>query len=223
MSAVPSTAYASTAVRYDAVLFDLLSALLDSWSLWSAVAGDDATGIRWREEYLRLTSGAGPYRPYQDLVAESAQNEGLPTVLSAQLIERWEEVMPWPEAPGVVADLGRFVRVGVVTNCSEELGARAAARVGAPLDPVLTAEAAGAYKPDPVAYRAALDILGVPAERVLFVAGSRSDLAGARRVGMPVWWHNRRGVERGDAPAPIAEHRSLTFLPLAVVGRVDSG
>jgi 2-haloacid dehalogenase len=26
--------------RYDAVLFDLLSALLDSWTLWAEVAGE---------------------------------------------------------------------------------------------------------------------------------------------------------------------------------------
>jgi hypothetical protein len=28
--------------RYDAVLFDLLTALLDSWTLWTEVAGEPA-------------------------------------------------------------------------------------------------------------------------------------------------------------------------------------
>ena len=41
--------------RYDAVLFDLLTALLDSWSLWNDVAGDADAGRRWRAEYLRIT------------------------------------------------------------------------------------------------------------------------------------------------------------------------
>ena len=51
-------------MQYRAVIFDLLTALLDSWTLWNAVAGNEATGLRWRREYLRLTYGAGRYRPY---------------------------------------------------------------------------------------------------------------------------------------------------------------
>src|SRR5437868_274238 len=31
-----------------AILFDLLTALLDSWTLWDAVAGKPADGRRWR-------------------------------------------------------------------------------------------------------------------------------------------------------------------------------
>lgn len=30
--------------RYDAVLFDLLTAVIDSWTLWNDVAGDPGTG-----------------------------------------------------------------------------------------------------------------------------------------------------------------------------------
>ena len=36
--------------RYDAVLFDLLSALLDSWTLWTEVAGNPGAARRWREQ-----------------------------------------------------------------------------------------------------------------------------------------------------------------------------
>jgi hypothetical protein len=50
--------------RYDAVLFDLLTALVDSWSLWNRVAGNAEDGKRWRLAYLRRTYGAGVYRPY---------------------------------------------------------------------------------------------------------------------------------------------------------------
>src|SRR5262249_24476207 len=44
-----------------AVLFELLTALLDSWSLWDAVAGSQEAGRAWRAEYLRLTYGCGAY------------------------------------------------------------------------------------------------------------------------------------------------------------------
>ncbi len=63
--------------RYDAVLFDLLTALLDSWSLWNSVAGGAEIGQLWRAEYLRLGYRIGAYRPYEELVAEAAVAVGL--------------------------------------------------------------------------------------------------------------------------------------------------
>jgi 2-haloacid dehalogenase len=49
---------------YDAVVFDLLTGLIDSWALWSRATGSAVDGLRWRREYLALTCAAGPYRPY---------------------------------------------------------------------------------------------------------------------------------------------------------------
>jgi 2-haloacid dehalogenase len=74
---------------------------------------------------------------------------------------------------------------------------------------VVTAEAVGAYKPRPEPYRVALDRLGVQPSRALFVAGSPADIAGARAVGMDVWWHNRLRLPLGEREPPLAEHDSL--------------
>jgi 2-haloalkanoic acid dehalogenase type II len=197
--------------RYDAVLFDLLTALLDSWSLWNAVAADPEQGLRWRREYLRLTYATGPYRPYEAIVADAARKAKVPVEWAVELAARWDEIAPWPEAPGVLAELSRRgLPLGVVTNCSEELGARAVARVGVPFQVVVTAERAGWYKPNPQPYRLALRELGVPAERTLFVAGSPADLPGAAGVGMPVVWHNRIGLSPiAESPRPLATFSSL--------------
>jgi 2-haloacid dehalogenase len=128
-----------------------------------------------------------------------------------------ERLGPWPEAPEVLRRLSESVRIGVVTNCSEELGQRAAARVGVSFDTVVTAEAAGAYKPRPEPYRLALDRLGVRPSRALFVAGSPSDITGAGGAGMRVWWHNRLQLPLGEREAPLAEHDSLEpLLALAI-------
>jgi 2-haloacid dehalogenase len=54
--------------NYDAVVFDLLTALIDSWTLWNRAAGSAEHGLRWRRAYLALTYAAGPYRPYADIV-----------------------------------------------------------------------------------------------------------------------------------------------------------
>jgi FMN phosphatase YigB (HAD superfamily) len=76
------------------------------------------------------------------------------------------------------------------------LGRLAAGRAGR-FSFVVTAEDAGAYKPDPLPYRMALERLELDPKEVLFVAGSAHDIGGAARVGMDVYWANR-----GAAPAP---------------------
>jgi 2-haloacid dehalogenase len=204
--------------RYDAVLFDLFSALLDSQPLWREVAGDGAAGARWREESSRLAYSAGPYRPFVETVAQAAELAGVPPARIADLLRGMgEQLRPWPEAPAVLRCLSERVRIGVVTNCSEELGQRAAARVDVEFDTVVTAEAAGAYKPRPEPYRLALERLRVQPAGALFVAGSARDIAGARRVGMDVWWHNRLQLPLGDRRPPLAELDSLEpLLALAI-------
>jgi 2-haloalkanoic acid dehalogenase type II len=204
--------------RYDAVVFDLLTALLDSWSLWDDVAGDERTGRRWRGRYLELTYAAGDYLPYESLVAAAARAEALDEQLALDLTGRWDELQPWPEATSVLTGLAGVARLGVVTNCSTALGVRAAARLGLEVDVLVTAEQAGAYKPRAEPYQLALDRLALPPERVLFVAGSRFDLSGAAAVGLPVWWHNRIRMDRGTQPAPVAEHDTLTPLLDDVLG-----
>jgi FMN phosphatase YigB (HAD superfamily) len=115
--------------RYDAVLFDLLTALIESWSLWNRVAGDEAAGRRWRAEYLKLTYGCGAYRPYEVLVEEAAVASGLPAARAKDLEQAWPALAPWPDARPLLRRLAPDYRLGVVTNCSERLGRQAATRL----------------------------------------------------------------------------------------------
>src|SRR5919204_90387 len=111
---------------YDAVLFDLFTGLLDSRPLWREVAGSAAAGTRWREECSRLAYSAGPYRPFVETVAQAARLAGVPPTRAADLLRGMgEQLGPSPEAPEVLRVLSGSVRIGVVTNCSEELGQRA--------------------------------------------------------------------------------------------------
>ncbi|HUG76093.1 MAG TPA: HAD-IA family hydrolase [Burkholderiales bacterium] len=199
--------------RYAAVLFDLLTALLDSWTVWNRVAGGEAPGRRWRAAYLELTYGCGAYAPYASLVAEAARRSGLPASLAASLEEQWETIAPWEDAPALLRRLAQDHRLGVVTNCSERLGRAAARRLEVAWDVVVTSERAGFYKPHPAPYRLALAELGLPAQEVLFVAGSGFDLIGTARVGLDTYWHNRVGLARPEAaPAPLREAPTLEGL-----------
>jgi 2-haloacid dehalogenase len=204
--------------RYDAVLFDLLSALLDSWTLWIEVAGDPRAARRWREQYLALTFNTGQYVPYESLVARAAEMRGLDPALAQRLTQAYGQLRPWPEVPGVLAAIAAAMPIGTVTNCSDELGHQAADLVGVPFAVTVTAQGAGAYKPRPEPYQRALDALALPAGRVLFVAGSPYDIPGAGRLGMDVWWHNRIGMPGRPGPGLVAEHRSLDPLPDFVSG-----
>ena len=185
-------------MRYAAIGFDLLTALLDTWSLFADVAGGRDLGMRWHAASQSLLRGK-PYRPFEDVVRDAAGVAGVERTKADVLLRRWGESTPWPDVPDVLARLHSYTCF-IVTNCSERLGALAAARVGK-FELVMTAEKAGAYKPDPRPYRAAIDALNLQRKHVLFVAGSAHDVGGASRAGMDVYWANR-----GRVPAPTDGH-----------------
>ena len=212
---LPSLAAGNALRPYKAVVFDLLTGLLDSWSLWNRIAGSAADGARWRHAYLRHTYAQGAYRPYLDLVSAAAGEVGLPPALAAELERQWATLTPWPDVHDVLTALREQVPLGVVTNCSESLGASAVARVGVPFDVVITAEAVGFYKPDRRCYDAAAHQLSIEPRDILFVAGSPYDIVGATAAGMPVFWHNRAGlaIPAGlDVRSPYTEARDLSAL-----------
>lgn len=208
-----------------AIIFDLLTALLDSWTVWdSAIPISEKSitdGQTWRKEYLNLTYGCGSYKPYEDLVAQSAHNVGLSPTCPKNLLENMDSIAPWPEVPEVLARLkGTGIRLGVVTNCSNELGLRAVRNCervvqegtdqkGFRFDEVVTAEESGFYKPDPKPYLDVLGKLSVGAEDALFVAGSSADIPGASGVGMKVCWNNHVGLARKNDVLPWREGKDL--------------
>lgn len=196
--------------RYDAIGFDLLTALLDTWSVWKAVAGDADLGMRWHAASQAQLRGR-PYRPFEDIVRDSAREVGVSPEGAQEMLRRWGDFEPWPDTPPVLEQV-RAVRRFIVTNCSDELAHRAAARAGE-FELVMTAERAGAYKPDPRPYRAALDALGLEPGRVLFVAGSAHDVGGASGVGMDVYWANRGAVPAPRGAAAKMERPDLRGLP----------
>lgn len=190
-----------------AVLFDLLTALLDSWILWNDVAGSEVRGRAWRAEYLRLTYGCGSYVPYEQLVRDAAVATGLPADAADALEARWLELPPWSGAQAALDSLAGRAKLAVVTNCSIRLGRQAAGRLQTRWDCIVTSEEAGYYKPDPRPYRLALESLGVAPHEAVFVAGSGYDLFGTSAVGLRTYWHNRVGLARPDGAPPAAIER----------------
>ncbi|KAL7917099.1 HAD-like domain-containing protein [Trichoderma austrokoningii] len=201
----------SSSWRPKVIIFDLLTALLDSWALWDA--STTSTSIVeaqvWRKRYLELTFGTGAYVPYEQLVHKAAQDVGLPDLAPRALLENWDKLQPWPEVAQVLGQLRlQGYKLGVVTNCSQRLGTIAASIVGN-FDSVVTAEESGFYKPTRQAYQAILTAMGVEAQDVLFVAGSAGDVEGAANAGMKVVWHNKVGLPRKGKSIPLKEATRL--------------
>lgn len=207
-----------------AVVFDLLTGLLDSWSLWDASTptGTAAEGRPWRHRYLDITFNlpGGAYVPYEDCVRQAAKDVGLPESAPDALLRDWGNLNAWPEVGKVLIRLRqKGYRLGVVTNCSKERGHVAVARAEAAasqatgedfvFDAAITAEESGFYKPLPQAYTALLDRMGLEPNEVLFLAGSSGDVQGATRVGMTVVWHNKAGLPKKGEADPLKEAFTL--------------
>ncbi len=189
-------------MKYDAVIFDLFGTLVDIFSLdeyreflgemcavlgvapadftnlWDERADDRALGQIPVAEQLRnvcRTLGAA---------VTSAQIEKAVTMRAAFVRGA---LVPRDDAASTLAALReRGVKVGVISDCSEEV---VAAWPGTPLAPLVDeavlSAAVGMKKPDPRVYRLACERLGVAPEKCMFVGdGGSRELSGASAVGM---------------------------------------
>ena len=81
----------------------------------------------------------------------------------------------WPAFPDSAEALARLqsrFRLGVITNCDDDLFAASNRRLGVEFDWVITAEQARGYKPRPENFEFAFARIDVPRERILHVAQS---------------------------------------------------
>jgi 2-haloacid dehalogenase len=200
------------------VLLDLLMAVMDSLATWSAAAGDEERGRRWRDAATAGMIAASRYVPYEDVVRRAAVETGLLPSATDALIDRWDAMEPWPDA----ANLGKaIVPFGLVTNCSQGLARVAVGRSGARPRFVLSAEEAGWYKPHPLIYHEACRRLGTSPARTAFIAGSPFDADGAASAGLPAWFVRRR-PEHTPQRADVRIIRSLAEVGL-IFGSGRSG
>ncbi|KAM0186966.1 hypothetical protein ACHAPQ_005844 [Fusarium lateritium] len=205
-----------------AIIFDLLTGLLNSWDIWDASTPSKSheEGGLWRQRYLEITFGTGTYKPYEDLVKQAAAEVGLPESAPEALLKNWPDIKAWDEVPFVLQGLrAQGYKLGVITNCSKRMGDIAIhgverqASVGFDkpftFDAAITAEESGFYKPVREAYHSLLPQLDVEAQDILFVAGSAGDVEGATRAGMKVVWHNKIGLSKKGTAVPMRESRTL--------------
>ena len=142
----------------DRVTREILGARADAFNIDEFLAAFEA--LRYR------TTTSGPYQPYRDVLretlAQTMREYGLPyqdadgdALLAA--VPTWG---PFPDAPPALERLRQHCKLAIITNSDDDIMARNVANIGVPIDRVITAEQAGAYKPSPVIFDYALRALG---------------------------------------------------------------
>jgi 2-haloacid dehalogenase len=196
------------------VLFDLLTALLDSWTVWNAAAGSEDKGRAWRAEYLRLTYGCGAYVPYEQLVKDAARTPAWPTTAPDALEAHWDTLPVWDGATRAAAGAEAALQAG---RGHQLLEAARASRGRAARHRLGRGRHVGRgrllqARPAPLP-AAALDQLGVARPQdAAFVAGSGYDMFGTSAVGLRTYWHNRVGLALPQG-APSPELQGATLAP----------
>jgi 2-haloacid dehalogenase len=221
---------------FDALTFDCYGTLID-WetgilaglrtalgSAGVANAADDEL----LESYANAeaTLEAGPYLRYREILARGA--EAIASSLGVKLPTEAADtfggsVADWPAFPDshdALAGLKTRFRLGVLTNCDDDLFAASNRRLGVDFDWVVTAQQVGSYKPDERNFAALLERLaadGVTPERILHVAQSLyHDHAPAQRLGLRSVWIDRRHGRAGAGATPPADARpDATFVSMA--------
>jgi 2-haloacid dehalogenase len=207
--------------RFEVLTFDCYGTLID-WESGIVRALRAALGTYARdvhdEELLTRYAGheaaaeAGPYLPYRTILAGTARAVAieLDAPLRDEAVAGFAaSVGDWPpfaDSAEALRLLQTRFRLGVITNCDDELFARSNERLGVQFEWVVTAEQAGSYKPNPRNFEIAFERIGVPRERILHVAQSLfHDHVPAKRLGLSTAWINRRHDRPGSGATPPAE------------------
>jgi 2-haloacid dehalogenase len=213
---------------FDALTFDCYGTLVD-WERGIlggvrpilAAHGVDMPDAEVLEAYARHEAEieTGSYVRYRDVVAGALRGicagQGVaPTAAEAAAFG--DSVGDWPPFPDSAAALTRLserFRLGVITNCDNNLFARTREKLGVGFDWVVTAEQARGYKPSLHNFELAFETIDVPRERILHVAQSLfHDHVPAKHLGMTTVWIDRRGDAAGSgATLPAAASPDMTF------------
>ncbi|WP_348752279.1 haloacid dehalogenase type II [uncultured Aquincola sp.] len=151
-----------------------------------------------------------PHRPFREVAGQglalALQALGLPTQPEdiGLLTDRIGAMPPFPEVvPALQRLKARGHRLAIVSNTDDDIIAGNVAQLGGPIDRVITAQQAGAYKPHRRLFDHAHAQLGVRHDEVVHICASpHLDHAAARDVGFRCVW-----VDRGTGRQPLPDYR----------------
>lgn len=185
----------------------------------------DALSALWRTkqlEYSWLRSLRGDFVDFWHVTGEALDYamEALGInnlLLRSRLMELYFVLGAYPEVPGMLQALKTAgIHTGILSNGSVSMLVAAVQSAGVHhlIGEIISADAAGIYKPHPRVYQLAVDRLSLPAEKMLFVSSNTWDASAAAHFGFRVIWIDRLGGRLDRLPGePVGRLSSLTELP----------
>jgi len=206
-----------------ALVFDVFGTAVD-WRrgvLAEAHAVEARTGVRadwaavvddWRRAYQPSLLEARRASAWRDL--DALHRESLAAVLSQHdlalpaaeheaLVGSWRRLPAWPDARAGLERLRRRHVTATLSNGHVALLVDLVRFADLRFDALLSAQLAGSYKPDPVVYATAAELLGLAPEQLGMVAAHGQDLVAAAEVGLRPLFVRRPqewGPAGGDEP-----------------------
>jgi len=225
-----------------AVCFDAYGTLLDVHSALARVMAERSLPLEpaaagafsnlWRDKQLAYTWLRNGMRQHADFAVVTADAldhamaaHGLDDEdgLRAALLDAYRTLEPYPEVPAVLQRLDALgVPTAVLSNGTPEMldQGLAAAGIARHLDPVLSVERLGVFKPVPEVYALATRHFAVPAGQILFVSANGWDVHGAASFGCTVIHLNRQAAAAERLPGrPALVLADLRPLPALLSGR----
>jgi 2-haloacid dehalogenase len=130
------------------------------------------------------------------------------------LLSTLRRIEPHPEVPAALERLRARYRLGIISNTDDDLIAGTVAAIGTPIDFVVTAQQARAYKPDHRLFRHAYATMGVTQEETIHVGmGQFTDIKVCTELGIRSIWIDRVGEPLHPDWPPNAILKDLTGLP----------
>jgi 2-haloacid dehalogenase len=215
-------------------LFDLNGTLVDPTVMAQPLGGSAADdelvmdAIDDAVAQAMVTTMTGVQAPFGDLFASGMRRRlalGRRDVeLSGPAMDLMGAMPAYIEAPAALERLrGEGLRLAVLSQSAVEAADNVLRFAGLRdrIELVMSAQEAGAYKPDPRPYRMALERMGAEAAEVCFVAVHWWDVTGAKRVGMRTAWVARRElVLLESVPRPDVQGRDLAEASEAIVAQL---
>ena len=195
-----------TLIDWDAGVHAALQAIPD-------LSGLDLDAFILRREQIEVEIEAGPYLPYDTVLARSLQQtaEDFARCVSDSEARGFAASVPnWP----AFSDASPFLRrlhaldkpLLILSNITNALLRQSIRKLGVPFDALVTAEDVRSYKPAAGHWTEALGRLGLRPTELLHIAASPyHDIEPATRLGIPCVWVNRR-----DASSLRAAGAALT-------------
>lgn len=215
--------------QFDYMSFDTYGTLID-WETGIVQALRPillSYGLEWSDDEILDAFASNesiaqqpPYSTYRDVLSEVLQRIGeqhgfRPT--TDDLLAFSSSVGDWPAFPDsaeALAALKQRFKLIVITNCDDDLFAESNKKLGVEFDSIVTAEQAGAYKPDHRPFEMAFERICGDRTRLLHVAQSMfHDHEPAKALGLTTVWINRRHGRPGLGATPPASATPDLELP----------